>query len=96
MVLQLFTNSENYSIRCPWHARCPRTDTCQVNLPDVLIKDKITKGIILATAASIFDPPFGLIAPITSTAKLFLHDLLRTKSSWDKPLPLLQKKSGLN
>ncbi|XP_058816020.1 uncharacterized protein LOC131679328 [Topomyia yanbarensis] len=45
----------------------------------------ITKRIVLADAARLFDP-LGLIGPVIVQAKIFLQQLWKQKCDWDEPL----------
>ncbi|GFU41729.1 integrase catalytic domain-containing protein [Trichonephila clavipes] len=62
------------------------------NLDCLLIKVKVcldssyTKRDVLSTIAKIFDP-VGLMAPVTSKAKIFLQRLWRSKLEWNDLLP---------
>lgn len=47
----------------------------------------ITKRSILSTASQIFDP-LGLIAPVTTVAKLMMQSIWQLKLSWDESIPL--------
>jgi hypothetical protein len=47
--------------------------------------EKYTKREILSVIASIFDP-FGVLAPVTITAKLFMQTLWQSKVKWDDSL----------
>lgn len=65
---------------------CPIVDKFQLNVSPELMTQRATKRSILAITASIFDP-LGLIAPITTTAKIFMQDLWKENCAWDDPIP---------
>ncbi|XP_062713787.1 uncharacterized protein LOC134290629 [Aedes albopictus] len=46
----------------------------------------ITKRIVLADTARLFDP-IGLVGPVIVAAKIFVQDLWKQKCDWDEPLP---------
>lgn len=46
----------------------------------------ITKRKILSLVMSIFDP-LGIVAPLTTKARIFLQDAWRSKAGWDEELP---------
>lgn len=50
-------------------------------------KSRVTKRVILATTAQIFDP-LGLLGPIIVTAKIIIQALWQLKLSWDESVPL--------
>ncbi|XP_065073868.1 uncharacterized protein LOC135697936 [Ochlerotatus camptorhynchus] len=46
----------------------------------------ITKRVVLADTARLFDP-LGLVGPVVIIAKMFVQDLWRQKCDWDESLP---------
>lgn len=73
---------------------CPIVDKFQLNVSAELMMQKATKRNILAITASIFDP-LGLIALITTTAKIFMQDLCGENCSWDDLIPDQLKSSWI-
>lgn len=67
-----------------------KDDDFQFKVQSRIQPEVITKRVMTSEAARIFDPQ-GLVTPITIRAKLFIQQLWRTGSDWDKPLtPELQ------
>ncbi|XP_053698890.1 uncharacterized protein LOC128745844 [Sabethes cyaneus] len=46
----------------------------------------ITKRVVLADTARLFDP-LGLVGPVVVLAKIFVQELWKQKCEWDEPLP---------
>ncbi|XP_055527649.1 uncharacterized protein LOC129720225 [Wyeomyia smithii] len=63
----------------------PRTDSFLFCSPNWNNNPPITKRIVLADAARLFDP-LGLIGPVVVQAKIFLQQLWKQKTDWDEPL----------
>ncbi|XP_058836392.1 uncharacterized protein LOC131692967 [Topomyia yanbarensis] len=64
----------------------PGKDCFRFAVPHWSTEPIITKRIVLADTARIFDP-LGLIGPVIVQAKIFLQELWKLKSDWDDPLP---------
>lgn len=79
-----FTDSKE-SIKALGMLWCPNIDTILVNLPQIIVSEKMTKRNILSSIANIFDP-IGLSSLVTTIAKIFLQDLWKQQCSWDDPL----------
>ena len=69
----------------PWNII---TDTFLLNLCEAINDshlDNVTKRIVLAVIACIFDP-LGILAPYVITLKLLFQDVCALKCDWDAPL----------
>ncbi|XP_055605576.1 uncharacterized protein LOC129753754 [Uranotaenia lowii] len=64
----------------------PSTDSFLFQCPVWDSQPTITKRIVLADTARLFDP-LGLVGPVVILAKIFLQDLWQLKCGWDEPLP---------
>lgn len=75
---------------------CPQTHDFHISTPcqNSSLNQKITKRCILATIASIFGP-LGLVAPVTTSAKVLLQELWKLKCFWDESLPRETRSSSL-
>ncbi|XP_036347558.1 uncharacterized protein LOC118756930, partial [Rhagoletis pomonella] len=65
----------------------PTSDVFRYDWPELKMDKPVTKRIVLAEIASLFDP-LGLINPIIVKAKIFLQNLWIIKVHWDESLPL--------
>ncbi|XP_058457004.1 uncharacterized protein LOC131434353 [Malaya genurostris] len=63
----------------------PMTDRFVFRPPKWNDNSPITKRIVLADTARLFDP-LGLIGPVIVQAKIFLQNLWKQKCEWDEPL----------
>ncbi|XP_055590294.1 uncharacterized protein LOC129742422 [Uranotaenia lowii] len=64
----------------------PTTDCFVYDCPVWSDKAKITKRVVLAETARLFDT-IGLVGPIVVIAKIFLQDLWKLQCGWDDSLP---------
>ncbi|XP_055588800.1 uncharacterized protein LOC129741119 [Uranotaenia lowii] len=64
----------------------PATDCFVYDCPVWSDKAKITKRVVLAETARLFDP-IGLVGPVVVIAKIFLQDLWKLQCGWDDSLP---------
>ncbi|XP_043468095.1 uncharacterized protein LOC122502219 [Leptopilina heterotoma] len=64
----------------------PVSDEFRFQPPKLAESDQITKRIILAGIARLYDP-VGWLSPIIIIAKVLMQDLWRNQQSWDDPLP---------
>ncbi|XP_062538281.1 uncharacterized protein LOC134206570 [Armigeres subalbatus] len=64
----------------------PANDSFKFAVPHWSTEPLITKRVVLADTARIFDP-LGLIGPVTVQAKIFLQQLWKQKLDWDEVLP---------
>ncbi|XP_062557800.1 uncharacterized protein LOC134222655 [Armigeres subalbatus] len=62
------------------------TDCFIFRSPDWNKDAVITKRVVLADTARLFDP-LGLVGPVIVTAKIFVQELWKEKCDWDDPLP---------
>ena len=78
-----------------WNAE---TDQLKFDFPAMIgnIDEVITKRVVLATTAKLFDP-LGLLSPVIVPLKLVFQELAKEKSDWDFPCsnPILRRWSDI-
>lgn len=68
----------------------PDTDVFRFTFPSFNWAATITKRIVVSDVSRLFDP-LGLVGPVIIQAKIFIQELWKQSSEWDKPLsPELQ------
>jgi hypothetical protein len=74
---------ERKMLGIPWNTVC---DCLVYRIPPPPPLPNLTKRILLAELAGVYDPP-GLIAPVLLKAKIAFQSLWRSQVRWDEPLP---------
>ncbi|XP_065082920.1 uncharacterized protein LOC135705238 [Ochlerotatus camptorhynchus] len=64
----------------------PHSDNFRYHSPKWDNEAVLTKRVVLAEAARLFDP-LGLMGPVVVIAKIFLQELWKQQCGWDDPLP---------
>ncbi|XP_014614842.1 PREDICTED: uncharacterized protein LOC106792829 [Polistes canadensis] len=65
----------------------PSDDSFQYSVPIAAPVQRITKRVILASVAKVFDP-LGLIGPVTVTGKVIIQRLWQRSIHWDESIPM--------
>ncbi|XP_039310248.1 uncharacterized protein LOC105205076 [Solenopsis invicta] len=78
--------SKNNSLKTLGVAWDARNDALHYSVHKINYAERITKRIVIAEIAKIFDP-LGMIGPITLFAKKMMQDLWKSKIGWDEPIP---------
>ncbi|XP_043488608.1 uncharacterized protein LOC122515358 [Polistes fuscatus] len=65
----------------------PSDDSFQYSVPIAAPVHRITKRVILASVAKVFDP-LGLIGPVTVTGKVIIQRLWQRGIHWDESIPM--------
>ncbi|XP_062556829.1 uncharacterized protein LOC134221656 [Armigeres subalbatus] len=81
-ILELESTSMVKTLGLVWE---PANDSFKFAVPQWSTEPLITKRVVLADTARIFDP-IGLIGPVTVQAKIFLQQLWKQKLDWNEAL----------